>query len=49
MVDLVPLAGDAYSDAFLVNNGGQIVGISYSQSRNTDARATMWLATGASR
>jgi probable HAF family extracellular repeat protein len=49
MVDLAPLAGHAYSDAFLVNSGGQVVGISYSENRNTDARATMWLARGASR
>ena len=30
MVDLAPLTGYAYSDAFLVNNSGRVVGISYS-------------------
>ena len=41
MVDLAPLTGHAYSDAFLVNNSGQVVGIS--SHENNDARATMWL------
>jgi len=48
MVDLAPLNGHAYSDAFLVNNSGQVVGISYSEGQNIDARATMWLARGRS-
>jgi len=48
MVDLAPLTGREYSDAFLVNNGGQVVGVSYTESESTDARATMWLANGSS-
>jgi probable HAF family extracellular repeat protein len=47
MVDLAPLNGYAYSDAFLVNNKGQVVGISYSVNEFSDGRATMWLANGA--
>ena len=49
MVDLAPLTGHASSDAFLVNNSGQVVGISYSESENIDARATMWLASAQNR
>jgi uncharacterized membrane protein len=49
MVDLAPLSGHAYSNAFLVSNDGQVVGVSYSQSQATDGRATMWLATGSFR
>ncbi|HEU5257452.1 MAG TPA: hypothetical protein VFU28_15770 [Vicinamibacterales bacterium] len=31
MVDLAPLTGYASSDAFLVNNSGQVVGTSYTE------------------
>ena len=48
MVDLAPLPGYAYSDAFMVNNSGQIVGVSYTQGEAFDPRATMWRATGRS-
>jgi len=45
MVDLAPLPGYASSEAFLVNNSGQVVGISYTEGAVFDSRATMWRAT----
>ena len=45
MVDLTPLPGHTYSDAFLVNNSGQVVGISFTEGVVADSRATMWRAT----
>jgi len=45
MVDLAPLPGYASSEAFLVNNSGQVVGISYTEGVVADSRATMWRAT----
>ena len=45
MVDLAPLPGYASSEAFLVNNSGQVVGTSYNRADVYEARPTMWPAT----
>ena len=45
MVDLAPLSGYERSEAFLVNNSGQVVGISYNRADVFEARPTMWRAT----